>query len=272
MEQKVAELPVFDRLWVWFEKNRKLVMWGAIIAVAVGLIAGYYIYNQDQKRVEGGEALSKVLATSILSGGKEIPSAEAYLKVAGEHSGTPAAAEAVLLAGEQYYTSGRFSEAQTQFERFMREFPGNAFMPQALFGKASALEAQGKVDDAARAYKDAADRFQASGPAPQAKFAVARIAESQGKLAEARGHYEDLLRTYPNCSLRDEAALRLQGIREKMPVAPAVVQTAPPPAAPVFQPSISNLPATRPASPPAATQVQPGVSNLSAPKTPPPKS
>ena len=38
MEQKVAQLPYFERLWAWFETNKKQALWGALIVAVLGVI------------------------------------------------------------------------------------------------------------------------------------------------------------------------------------------------------------------------------------------
>ena len=157
------------------------------------------------------------------------------------------------MAGEQYFTSGKYPEAQAQFERFTKEFVGNPFTPQAVFGRASALEAQGKTEEAARAYKEVADRYPAAAVAPQAKFALGRIFESQSKWTEARSAYEEILRTYQNSSLREEAAIRAEELRAKLPPPPAVAVPSAAPGVPAFQTTITNLPPANPPTTPPST-------------------
>ena len=124
MEQKVAHLNLGEQLWVWFEANKKQVVWGVVIAAVLALVASLYLWNAGQKRVKAGMALSQVLANAAFTGGVDGASAEAYLKVANEHAGTSAAGQALLLAGEAFFAQGQYAEAQTQFQRFVRENPG----------------------------------------------------------------------------------------------------------------------------------------------------
>ena len=257
MEQKTAKLSTSDQLWTWFndDNNRKRALWGAGLAAVVGLFAGYYLYNQGQKEIEAGNALSQLMTTAIFSGGNQSASPEAYLKVATEHPGTPAAAQAVLLAAGRYYGEGKFAEAHAQFQRFSREFSGNPFTPEAALGLAASLEAQGKIDDAARAYKDMADRFPTAVGTPQAKLALGRIQESQGNLEAARNTYDEIRRNFQFHSLGNEAAFRLEQLQKQLPAPKpaAIVPSAPPapsspvepatPSTPTFQPSLTNLPA-----------------------------
>ena len=223
MEQKVAHLNFGEKLWVWFEANKKQALWGALIIVALGLIISFYFWQESKKETDAGEALSQVLASTAFSGGARAASPEAYLKVASQHGGTTAGAQALLLAGEAFFAAGRYSEAQAQFQRFSRDYAGNPLLAQALLGMATCLDAQGKTEEAARAYKELFERYPNGNVAPQARFSLARIYESQGKLEQARSLYEEVARA--ETTIGNEAGMRLEELKTKLAAAP------PPPAA-----------------------------------------
>src|SRR6267143_5249865 len=229
MEQNVARLPYFERLWTWFETNKKQALWGALIVVAVGVIISFYFWQQSESEVNAGEALSQVLAGAVFSGGNRAELPEAYLKVVSQHADTSAGGQALLLAGEAFFAQGRYSEAQAQFQRFTREYAGNPLAAQAALGTAKCLEAQGKTEEAARAYKEAFERNPNANIVPQAKFSLARIYESQNKLDQARSLYEELARA--ETSTGSDAAMRLEELKMRLSAG------APPPA--VF-PILSN--------------------------------
>ena len=85
---------------------------------------------------------------------------------------------------------------------------------------ASSLEALGKLDDAANAYRQVTGQFADSAAAFPAKFALGRIAEQQGKFTEAAGYYQELARNNLAGSLASEAAMRALEIKSKLPAAP----------------------------------------------------
>jgi hypothetical protein len=89
------------------------------------------------------------------------------------------------------------------------------------------LDAQGKTDDAARTYKDIADRYQTDAVAAPAKFNLARIYESQGKLEPAQALYEELSHGEINNSIANEAGLKADELRAKLPPKPAAPSPAP---------------------------------------------
>ena len=223
MEQKVAHLNFGEKLWVWFEANKKQSLWGTLVIVGLGLVVSFYFWQEGKKETNAGEALSQVLANTAFSGGARAASPEDYLKVASQHGGTSAGAQALLLAGEALFAAGRYGEAQAQFQRFSREYAGNPLIAQALLGAATCLDAQAKTEEAARAYKEVFERYPNANVVPQARFSLAHIYESQGKLEQARSLYEEVARA--ESSIGNEAGMRLEELKTKLSAA------APPPAA-----------------------------------------
>src|SRR5580693_6913160 len=62
MEPEAAPLPLSDKLWTWFETNKKQALYGAVVLVAGGIIAGYIYWLQNEKELAADEALSNVSA------------------------------------------------------------------------------------------------------------------------------------------------------------------------------------------------------------------
>jgi TolA-binding protein len=238
MEQNVAGLSVFEQAWAWLEANKKQVAWGAGILVVVGLIVSYYVWSQGEKEISAGEALSDAVAAALPGGGRA-ESADAYLKVATTHPGTSAGARALLAAAGVLFTQGKYAEAQTQFQKFGKDYLDSPFRSQAMLGEAASLDALAKPEEAARAYKKLIDRHPGEIVVPQAKFALARIYESQNKLSEARALYEEISRVQSSSSLVNEAGIKAEELRLKMP-APANA-----PAASVALPTASPPPTVK---------------------------
>lgn len=230
MEQHVAELPVFERTWAWFEANKKQVIWIAAAIIVVGAVAGFYFWRLTAVQFAASEALAAVEAQVSAPGSPRSESAESYLKVANEHAGTLAAARALLQAGAVHFTQGKYAEAQTVFQRFLREYPESQYRQQALLGNAASLEALGKAEEAVAAYQSVSQQASGSAIGNQARFALARIYESQGRLAQALPIYEELSRADQTGSIGNEAGLRAEELRSKLPPPSAAVTNAPAPA------------------------------------------
>ncbi len=237
MQQTVGELPVLDRAWAWFELNKKQVLWGAGGVLVVGIAIGTYLWRKQAVEVSASNALSRVEVLSAMPGRTQVESADDYLKVANDHAGTGGGERALLQAGAVFFTQGKYAEAQTQFQRFSRDYPDSTLRGQAMLGNAACLDALAKTDEAAAAYKSVFEQRPGETTSTQAKFALARIYEYQGKLDQARPLYEEVVRSEPNSSMGNEAGLKTEELRLK----------SPPPAATNAAPTvISPTPAARP--------------------------
>jgi len=228
MERNIAESHLLLDAWVWVEKNRKPVILGVAAVTAAGLLAGTMAWSKKQKQVAAGEALSQVLITQMVSGSRA-DAADGLLKVANSHAGTSGGAQAQLLAGGALFANGKYAEAQAQFEKFSREYVAHVLIPQAKLGLAACLAAQGKTEEATRGYKDLADRYPNANTASQARFALGVIYESQGKLEDALTLLEQVARTEMNTTIGNEAGVRAEEIRAKLPPIPMPAAVTTPP-------------------------------------------
>lgn len=225
MEQNIAETHHLLHAWAWVEKNRKQVLLGVGAVAAVGLIIGYTSYARAAKEEAAGQALSQALFSGLANRNPNSDAGAQLLKVAAENSGTQSAGQALLLAGGILFNAGKYSEAQSAFDQFARENPGNALIAQALYGSGTALAAQGKLAEAVQAYKSVTDRFPSSSVAAQARYAQAAAHAAQSQWAEAVALYEEVARNSAGSSLGNEAALRADELRAKLPP-PAAIPAA----------------------------------------------
>jgi len=222
MQSNVAQLPLHDKFWAWFEGNKKQAVYGTAAVVVVGLIVWFVVWQRSESQIAAGDALSNVTASQMDPTSSRSGSADAYLKIATEYPKSSAGARAILLAAGSFFTDGKYSEAQAQFERFLREYPASPFTGEALLGVASCLDAQGKVDQAIAAYKDLTTRHPNEAVVPQAKFALASLYESQNKPELARNLYEEVEHAAPLTSFGNEAGVRMEELLAKFPnLAPA---------------------------------------------------
>jgi len=240
MQSNVAALPLHDKVWAWFETNKKTALYGAAGIAVIGLVVWFIVWQRDEKRVAAGEALSNVAAAQIEGVTSRSGAAQSYLKVAADYPGSIAGARALLFAAAGFFTEGNYSEAQAQFQRFLREYPGSTFRSDALLGVASCLDAQGKTDEALNAYKELIARYPNEPVIAQAKFNLATIYEAQNKPELARDLYEQVERAAPFTSFGNEAGFRMEELIAKHP------SLAPPPPAPI---SVSPTNAPIPVSP-----------------------
>jgi TolA-binding protein len=226
MESEVAQLPLWQKAWAWFEANKKQTLWGAAALAVVALIAAFFLYHRSEAEVAASEALSN-LAVSQMTGASRGDSADAYLKMAAAYPNSRAAARALLIAAGTLFAEGKYAEAKTQFERFTREYTDSPFRGEALLGIAACLDAQGNTSDATAAYKNLIDRLPADPVLPQARFALARLYEAQNKPEQARNLFEEVERNNPYSSLGSEAGMRLEELKAKYPQLAAPIAPMP---------------------------------------------
>ena len=238
MEQNIVETPHLLNAWAWAEKNRKQILIGAGVAAVVGLALGYAAWARGVKEEAAGQALSTALYNASGQRTEAGEAGAALLKVAADNRGTQAGTQALFLAGGALFNAGKYSEAQATFERFAREQASHPLVATALYGAGTALAAQeGKLPEAAQAYKSVVDRFPKSPIAPQARYSLAGIWAAQNNLEPAVALYEEVARGAAGNSLGNEAALRADELRAKLPPPPAVATPAP---------TSTNAPAAQP--------------------------
>jgi TolA-binding protein len=192
----------------WLEVNKKRLAIGAIVVLVVGF--GVYVYNYagEQKEIKASAALIALKPAMTGSTNEPPVPASAYLKVAQEHAGTTAAERALLLAGGAYFTEGKYSEAQAQFDRLIKEQPSSKWAPDAAFGFAASLESQGKRDEALPAYQRVVTAYPSSSVVAEARLALARIYEAKNQPAEALKQYEELTRPGAMSMRSQDAVMR----------------------------------------------------------------
>ncbi len=226
MEQNVADSPLLMNAWAWLEKNLKLVVIVVVAVAVVGSLLAYSNWSARQERIAAGKELSR--AIYLTGGPANGQSAVAELqKVATLHSGSDAAAQAVLLAANTLFQEGKYAESQAEFERFRKEYSNNPLVVQAIYGSGKAAAAQGKWDDASQAFKLCVDRHAGSAVTAYAKFSLARAYEQQGQPDLALPLYQDVLREGSSRSVLNEAMQRVEALSPALPPATTV---EPPPA------------------------------------------
>jgi tetratricopeptide (TPR) repeat protein len=259
MEQNLTEVAMLYKAWAWFDANKKRVAWGAGIAAGVVLAVWFFVNQKEQKEIKAREAVANVLMQP--RGANPADTIAALLRVANENSGSPAGAQALLLAAGSLFTDGKFADAQVQFDKFAREHRDSPCLGTALLGVAASLEAQNKTNEAFTAYKNLVERHPNDLVVPQAKLALGRMYEGQGKPELALQCFQEVARLGPNSAFGNEAGMRGEDLILKYPnliptVAPTVAPTALPkaPSQPTVQPPVQSAPKAAPATPPAGAQ------------------
>ena len=239
MESDSSHSSAFLDLLAWLEVNKKRVaIWAGVIAAGV-VVAIVVISWQAQKEVRASKDLSEVKVP--LNPGAVPPpgTAEAFLKVAAEHSGTGAGARALLQGASVLYVEGQYDKAQKRFDEFTKQYPESPWLAQAHFGIASCLDAQNKTAEAVAKYEEIQRRFAKDPVIDEVKLAVARMYEVQGKFTNAHGIYAALVAANQYSGIGNEAGMRKEDLEKahpelKPPPPPPVVMPSPTPTTPVM--------------------------------------
>jgi TolA-binding protein len=227
MQAQDTATTYFFKAWSWVEANIKQVALGIVVVVAVAVMVSYYFWRQNQTEIDAGQALTQTLMS--ISGNTDAGQlANNYFKVAADYAGTASGGRALILGATTLFDSGKYPEAQAQYQKYLDTYQGGTFAATAALGIAVSLEAQGKTDAAAGAYQRVINGYPDPNAADPAKFALAKIDEQQGKLVEAENYYREVARNNPNSFMGSEAAYRAYQLSARSSAAtPSNTVTAP---------------------------------------------
>jgi TolA-binding protein len=217
MSSEATESMRLVNFLAWLEVNKKRLLVGVIIVAA--LAGGYSIYRwrENEAEAEANEALLKLHKAGNRLESATGPGAQAYLQVAAAHAGTGAGARALLFAAETLFLENKYSEARTEFEKFIRNYGDSPDVTIAAFGVAACLDALDKTNEAMTAYQDVITRYGTSAVAGQAKLAIARFYEARNEPAQALKIYEELTRPTAQTAWTSEASMRRELLLQKNP-------------------------------------------------------
>jgi predicted negative regulator of RcsB-dependent stress response len=153
--------------------NWRLVVY-PILAALVIVVGGfaYYYYLQSQREILEGSARDAMVAAKT---------PEEYVKVADQFPHTTQATLALLSAADASFAKRDFAGAIQNYQRIIQDTTTDPELrDSAQLGLASALEANGKIDDAINTYLAVAQQGDKSPFAPYAYTAAARIYEGRG--------------------------------------------------------------------------------------------
>jgi TolA-binding protein len=235
MKSEATESQLAIDLESWFETNKKKVYTGVGVALAVVFVLYLNSHFQAAKQAKANAALLALNAPVVANAERPAVKAEAFAKVATEHPGTKAGAQAALLAASAYYGEGKFAEAERAFTQFQSTYSDSPLLSAAVFGQASALEAQNKTAEAVTAYQGVLTRFAQSADASLARLALGRLHEAQNKPADALKLYDELIGNGMFSSFGQEAAQR------RARLLAAHLELDKPAVAPSFAPATTNV-------------------------------
>lgn len=169
-------LPLYD--W-WKEKGAQfLTTVGVAALILIGAAA--YIHYRNGKLAEANIELAKANTVEQLE--------EVVAKFGGSKPGNAAR----IRLAKAYYDVSRYDNARETYESCEQKGVPKGFEDIVTLGRAHALEALGKNDEALALFKKISENKKESFLYPQAKMGVARVLTLQGKKAEAKNLLDEL--------------------------------------------------------------------------------
>ena len=139
----------------WFERNRKLVTYGAVAVLVVAVAAWLFVETGKRKQLAGTEALDR--ARSAFEAGNLPVASTEFQRVAQSFAGTDAGYAAELALNEVRLASGQTQIAADELKKFADGNPPAFYASGAWSMRGGALENLKKLDEAAQSYAKSAE-------------------------------------------------------------------------------------------------------------------
>jgi tetratricopeptide (TPR) repeat protein len=178
---------------VWAQRHRRLLIYGGVGIVALGVLLFFFITTRSAKREQATARLSEVRATALGNNQLAIRDLENYLE---RFDGTPPAAEARLLLASAYLQEGQTQRAIDTVRGQARDLD-NVVGVNAAFLLAAAHEAAQQYQRAEEVYLRIADRAEFLYQKQEALDNAARLRLEQGNAAGATQLYDRILAITP---------------------------------------------------------------------------
>jgi predicted negative regulator of RcsB-dependent stress response len=186
----------YYKVLAWLHANRKRLLIGLGVVVALGLIAGFIAWKKGQDAADANARLFELPVASTPTAPVIAPAPTAYLALAREYPNTSAGEYAVLFGAESLFIDGNYPESQQEFSKFIEDHPESPLVAEAKVGVAACMEAAGKTSDAIRKYQEIVSAYPSdlsvSGPA---KLTLARLYEQENRPDQALTFYSELARS-----------------------------------------------------------------------------
>jgi tetratricopeptide (TPR) repeat protein len=212
------------------------------------------------------EARKKENSELALASAKTV---EEFRKVATEWTGTPAAATAQFRVADKLREEGKIDDAAKEYRDFATKNPTHPLMVGSIASLGLMYESAGKQTEALEAYSRIQTSYPNSGHVPVALLGLARIQAAQGKIDEANKTLDTLIQRGGGSPFGFNSEARRLQASIKNPNARKTGGVARP-AAPATPAAAPATPAAAPATPAAApaTPAAAPATPAAAPATP----
>lgn len=162
----------------------------------------YVDLDERLRRLETGG----IITDPALTGSTTPPAGDATASAA-----DPAVESAAYEAALGQLKQGKYREAMTAFESFVRTYPASAFAPNAYFWAGNAALQAKEVAAAGNHFRAVLGRWPTHSIAPDAMLGLANSQQALGDARSARRTLEDLVARHPDSKSAGIARQRLGG-------------------------------------------------------------
>jgi tetratricopeptide (TPR) repeat protein len=226
--------------------NWRLIVYPALVIFVV-VCAGLAWYFQQLQARETREETARAALVKAKTPAD-------FLAVAAQYPKTDQATLALISAGQASFDAHDYPGAVTAYQKVTDDATTDPELRDtAQLGRAAALEASGKTDDAVLAYMEVAQRGSKSAFAPFAYNAVAHVYDDRGDKDHERKILTEAAGLDPNSLFTKQAQAKLRTLTPPPaePASPAIPTAGTPPASATSTPS-PTAPAPAASAPPTA--------------------
>ncbi|NUO18242.1 tetratricopeptide repeat protein [bacterium] len=179
-----------------FYETHKQTVWmaaGGLVAAIVAIMAlvGWMGSSADEESFA-------LMQAKTAYGQRQLADAQAKFQQVQANYGGETAAEAQYYLARIKFDKGDYSGALMDFEACLKSYsPDEATAQGAMAGVASALEATGRLDEAASKYMEVAGKYPESAYAPEALTQASRLYVKLNQNDKALEALDRIIRDYP---------------------------------------------------------------------------
>ena len=192
----LALIPVY--MW-WQANGRQFLTNAAVVLVVVGVVFGVIEWRKSR----------------IASANQEFQAAQSFEELGdfvSKYSSMKIANAARLRLATAYFDAGRYEEALDAYEGCLKKGGPDGFAEVAQVGRAHALEAMNRLDDASAAYNAFTQAHPEHFLVMQAQMGSARVLTLQGKKDEAKQLLETLKAEKTGEPMAEMTIAQLEGV------------------------------------------------------------
>jgi TolA-binding protein len=191
----------FDPIAFWQEHKTKVIIYGALLVIAVaGLM--YHRISSERQLQQARQAYAQAGA------------ADDYRHVIQEFPHSIVAGNASLLLAEKLRDGKNYDDAIAVLQAMIDTQPNHPLVDAAWLSLASTYNTEGKADQALDTYRQIATKFADRFSAPMALFSIAEVLKTEGKLDDAKVAYENVKTQFPDSYFASEAVEKLQLLKK----------------------------------------------------------